>query len=55
MSDLEPKSEMSLRHRIETIFWGRPPADPAERKLLIKLDLVILSYVCLNCEWTRLG
>lgn len=41
--------------KLETIFWGKPPADPKERKLLLKLDLVILTYVCLsyfcNCEW----
>lgn len=37
-----------LQRRIETIFWGEPPSDPKERKLLIKLDLVILSYVCLS-------
>ncbi|OCF37148.1 MFS transporter, ACS family, pantothenate transporter [Kwoniella heveanensis BCC8398] len=37
-----------LQRKIETIFWGRPPTDPVERKLLLKLDLVILSYVCLS-------
>ncbi|KAL1413284.1 hypothetical protein Q8F55_001040 [Vanrija albida] len=36
------------RDKIETLFWGKPPADPKERKLLVKLDLVILSYVCLS-------
>lgn len=36
--------------KLETIFWGKPPADPKERKLLLKLDLVILTYVCLSCE-----
>ncbi|EAL20823.1 hypothetical protein CNBE1850 [Cryptococcus deneoformans B-3501A] len=34
--------------KLETIFWGKPPADPKERKLLLKLDLVILTYVCLS-------
>nr|ODN91138.1 MFS transporter, ACS family, pantothenate transporter [Cryptococcus depauperatus CBS 7841] len=37
-----------LQVKIETIFWGKPPSDPKERKLLLKLDLVILSYVCLS-------
>ncbi|KAK8849531.1 hypothetical protein IAR55_004865 [Kwoniella newhampshirensis] len=37
-----------LQIKLETMFWGRPPSDPKERKLLIKLDLVILSYVCLS-------
>jgi ACS family pantothenate transporter-like MFS transporter len=36
------------RDKIETIFWGTPPKDPKERKLLVKLDLAILSYICLN-------
>ena len=49
-SKLESMSEMSFAHKLETIFWGKPPKDPKERKLLIKLDVTILSYVCLNCE-----
>lgn len=44
---------MGLRQRkIETFFWGKPPATDKERKLLRKLDLVILSYVrslCFTC------
>lgn len=38
----------ATRDKIETLFWGKPPADPKERKLLIKLDAIILSYVCLS-------
>lgn len=34
-----------LQRKIETMFWGRPPTDPKERKLVRKLDMVILSYV----------
>lgn len=30
-----------------TAIWGRSPADPVERRLLLKLDWFILSYVCL--------
>ncbi|KAL7420600.1 hypothetical protein Q5752_004551 [Cryptotrichosporon argae] len=37
----------AVRDRIETVFWGRPPKDAKERRLLVKLDLVILSYVSL--------
>ncbi|WVQ79336.1 hypothetical protein IAT38_001433 [Cryptococcus sp. DSM 104549] len=37
-----------LQVKIETLFWGVPPSDPKERKLLLKLDLIILSFVCLS-------
>ncbi|KAL1410735.1 hypothetical protein Q8F55_001677 [Vanrija albida] len=37
----------SLLRRIEAIVWSPPPEDPAERKLLFKLDVVILSFTCL--------
>lgn len=41
---------MGARQRkIETFFWGKPPASEKERKLLRKLDMVILSYVSLSC------
>jgi hypothetical protein len=43
MSDTSP----SLLHRIEAIVWSPPPKDRAERKLLFKLDVVILSFTCL--------
>jgi len=33
------------RDKIETLLWGVPPKDGKERKLLVKLDAVILSYV----------
>jgi ACS family pantothenate transporter-like MFS transporter len=32
-----------LQRKIETFFWGKPPASDKERKLLRKLDMVILS------------
>lgn len=35
----------ATQRKIETFFWGKPPASEKERKLLRKLDLVILSYV----------
>ncbi|OCF77942.1 MFS transporter, ACS family, pantothenate transporter [Kwoniella mangroviensis CBS 8886] len=37
-----------LQIKVETFLWGKPPSDRKERKLLLKLDLVILSYVCLS-------
>jgi hypothetical protein len=37
-----------MRNYARDVFWGKPPADPKERRLLNKLDGVILSYVCLS-------
>lgn len=40
---------MGARQRkVETFFWGQPPSDPAERRLLFKIDCFVLSYVCLS-------
>lgn len=37
---------MGVKHdKIKTFFWGKPADSPEERKLLVKLDIVILSYV----------
>lgn len=36
------------RDKITTILWGPPPATHEERKLLVKLDVTILSYICLS-------
>lgn len=41
-----------MRNYLREFFWGKPPSDPKERKLLLKLDSVILSYVCLACEFS---
>jgi ACS family pantothenate transporter-like MFS transporter len=46
---------MGLRHKIEGLVWSKPPTDPAERKLLIKLDAVILTYTCLSYFSNYLG
>lgn len=32
----------------KAFFWGKPPADKKEAKLLFKIDCFVLSYVCLN-------
>ncbi|KAK4686085.1 MFS transporter, ACS family, pantothenate transporter, partial [Tremellales sp. Uapishka_1] len=37
-----------IQRKIETLFWGKPADTPEERRLLLKLDAVILSYVCLS-------
>jgi hypothetical protein len=41
---------MGVLRKLETVCWGQPSEDPKERKLLRKLDSVILTYVCLSCE-----
>jgi ACS family pantothenate transporter-like MFS transporter len=46
---------MNVLRKIESVCWGTPPSDPKERKLVRKLDSVILSYVCLSCEWGGFG
>ncbi|RSH94945.1 hypothetical protein EHS25_000029 [Saitozyma podzolica] len=39
---------MGVLRKLETVCWGQPSEDPKERKLLRKLDSVILTYVCLS-------
>ena len=41
-------SSLSWPARIKAVFWGNPPEDMAERKLLLKIDLLVMSFVCLN-------
>nr|QFR37045.1 MFS transporter [Cyberlindnera americana] len=31
---------------VRTFLWGAPPSDPKERRLLLKIDWFVLSYVC---------
>lgn len=45
----------SLLRRIEAVVWSPPPTDRAERKLLFKLDAVILSFTCLAYFVLALG
>ena len=45
----------SIRHKLEGLLWSKPPTDPVERKLLIKLDAVILTYTCLSYFSNYLG
>lgn len=33
--------------KLREVVWGKPAATHAERTLLVKLDLVILSFCCL--------
>lgn len=33
--------------KVRAVVWGKPAATKAERKLLVKLDIVILSFCCL--------
>lgn len=39
---------LPMMSKIKAIFWGNPPADKKERRLLFKIDCFVLSYVCLN-------
>jgi MFS transporter, ACS family, pantothenate transporter len=38
---------MFILSKVRDVVWGKPPDTPAERKLLVKLDVVILSFCCL--------
>jgi len=38
---------MGFLHRLRVAIWGVPPDTAAERKLLFKIDLFVLTYVCL--------
>lgn len=39
---------LSALSKIKAVFWGSPPRDKRERRLLLKIDCFVLSYVCLN-------
>lgn len=39
---------MSPFRTARNIVWGKPPTDPKEAKLLLKIDWLVLSFVCLN-------
>lgn len=41
-------ASLPLPSRIKEFFWGKLPLDPKERRLLLKIDCFVLSYVCLN-------
>lgn len=38
---------MLILTKLREIIWGKPADSQAERTLIIKLDLVILSFCCL--------
>lgn len=43
---------MSPLSTVRNFVWGEPPKDPAERKLLVKIDWWVLSYLCI-CYWVN--
>ncbi|SCW00331.1 LAFE_0C01838g1_1 [Lachancea fermentati] len=47
-SELADLKSLSVPSRVKAFFWGRPPKDPKERKLLLKIDCLVMTYVCLN-------
>ncbi|KAM0704936.1 hypothetical protein Q7P35_007723 [Cladosporium inversicolor] len=38
---------MGFLHRLRVAVWGVPPETAAERRLLVKVDFFVLTYVCL--------
>lgn len=38
---------MIVLSKIREVVWGKPAATKTERRLLVKLDTVILSFCCL--------
>jgi len=38
---------MGFLHRLRVAVWGVPPHTAAERRLLVKVDFFVLTYVCL--------
>jgi ACS family pantothenate transporter-like MFS transporter len=38
---------MFILSKLRRIVWGQPAESQAERKLIVKLDTVILSFCCL--------
>lgn len=41
-------SSLSWPSKIKAMLWGNPPKDLLERKLLLKIDILVMSFVCLN-------
>jgi ACS family pantothenate transporter-like MFS transporter len=46
---------MGVLKKIESVLWSPPAEDPRERKLVFKLDVVILSFSCLAYFMLALG
>ena len=38
---------MGLLRKLRIVVWGQPPPTKEERRLLVKVDFFVLSYVCL--------
>jgi ACS family pantothenate transporter-like MFS transporter len=38
---------MAFLSEVRKVIWGKPAASKAERRLIVKLDVVILSFCCL--------
>lgn len=38
---------MGLLRKLRIAVWGQPPPTKEERRLLVKVDFFVLSYVCL--------
>jgi ACS family pantothenate transporter-like MFS transporter len=33
--------------KVREVVWGKPAATKAERRLVVKLDAIIMTFVCL--------
>lgn len=38
---------MGLLLKLRTVVWGAPAETKTERRLIVKIDVFIMSYVCL--------
>lgn len=38
---------MGVLQSLRVVIWGQPPDTKAEKRLLLKIDFFILTYVCL--------
>lgn len=43
----QPSTNMFLLSKAREIIWGKPAATKAERRLVVKIDTIILSFCCL--------
>ena len=37
---------MGVKSKIRDVIWGKPPRTKEERRLVFKIDLLILTFVC---------
>jgi hypothetical protein len=45
---------MGFLYNVRKAVWGEPAATKAERRLIVKIDAFILTYVCLMVSAPRI-